>query len=146
MVWFFMVLLNFEYYVQQGVVKRKRVDKELAKSLLKTSKDRFAFAKEIVGKHPKYALEMAYEAIIEIIDALLALEGYKSWSHEANLAFLSKIGFSEVEIRKLDVSRRKRHSSKYYGKDFDAEEVADELDFLEKIFRKLEKVVESRIS
>jgi hypothetical protein len=64
-----MVLLNFEYYVQQGLVKKKKVDRELAKSLLKSSEDRFSFAKEIARKYPKYALEMAYEAIIEIIDA-----------------------------------------------------------------------------
>jgi hypothetical protein len=55
------------------------------------------------------------------------------------------MGFSEVEIRRLDVSRRKRHSSKYYGKEFHVREVVDELDFLEKVFSKLEREVESRI-
>jgi len=53
---------------------------------LTSAKDRFGFAMKL--ENSRYALESAYEAVIELIDSLLAMEGYKSWSHEANIAFL----------------------------------------------------------
>jgi len=83
-------MLNFDYYIRQKVVKKKSTDKNLARSLVKSSKDRFEFAVKILDTKPRYTLENAYEAIIELIDALLALNGYKSWSHEANVSFLKK--------------------------------------------------------
>ena len=57
-------MLNFEYFVREKKVKKKSVDKKLAKSLVKSSKDRFEFATKIVDTKPRYALENAYEAII----------------------------------------------------------------------------------
>ena len=137
-----MAVFDFEYYLSKGVVKRKRVDISLAESLLKAAKDRFNFAKSLAETKPKYALENAYEAVIEIIDALMALKGFKSWSHEANIAFLRKFGFSENEIRRLDVSRSKRHGSKYYGVEFSATEVKNEIEFLEEIFEKIVNLIE----
>ena len=113
-----MVLLKFEYYVSKGLVKKRRKNVRLAESLMNSALDRMEFAKQILQTKPRYALEMAYEAVIELIDALLALEGFKSWSHEANIAFLSKIGFSDVELRRFDITRKKRHISKYYGVNF----------------------------
>jgi hypothetical protein len=110
-----MVLLSFEEYISKGLVKKRRKNRRLAKSLLASALDRMNFAKSILKDKPKYALELAYEAVIELIDALLALEGFKSWSHEANIAFLRKIGFKEFEVRRVNLSRKKRHSSKYYG-------------------------------
>ena len=137
MVWFYMVLLRFEYYVSKGLVKRRRKNIKLAKSLMSSALDRMEFAKQILQTKPKYALEMAYEAVIELIDALLALEGFKSWSHEANIAFLSTIGFSDVELRRLDITRKKRHSSKYYGVDFSLEEASQEIVYIERLFKKV---------
>ncbi len=140
-----MVVFDFEYYISKGVVKRKRVDISLAESLLKAAKDRFDFAKSLIDVKPKYALENAYEAVIEIIDALMALKGFKSWSHEANIAFLRKFEFTENEIRRLDISRSKRHGSKYYGVEFSVKEAQTEIKFLEEIFEKLVSLVEKEL-
>jgi len=65
-----MALLSFEYYLSKDLVKRKRKDRRLAVSLITSAKDRMKFAKEIIKNKPRYALEMAYEAVIELIDAL----------------------------------------------------------------------------
>ena len=70
MVLFFMVLLNFEYYLSKGLVKKRKKSTRLAKSLLDSALDRMKFAKHILKDKPRYALEMAYEAVIEFIDAL----------------------------------------------------------------------------
>ncbi len=139
-----MVLLKFEYYLSKGLVKKRRKNVKLAESLLNSALDRFEFAKRILKTKPKYALEMAYEAVIELIEALLALEGFKSWSHEANIVFLSKIGFTETEIKKFDISRRKRHSSKYYGATFSIGEVKYEIVYMENIFKKVLLEVKKR--
>ncbi len=140
-----MVLLDFEYYISNNYVKKRRRDKKLASSLIDSAEDRMHFAKEIVHKKPRYALEMAYEAVIELIDALLAIEGFKSWSHEANISFLSKIGFTETEIRRLDLSRKKRHSSKYYGVSFSLEESKEEIRYLDKVFNKILKEIKVKL-
>lgn len=140
-----MVLLNFEYYLSKGLVKSKRKDRELATSLVTSAKDRMESAKEIVNNKPRYALEMAYEAVIELIDALLSSEGFKSWSHEANIAFLLKISFTEAEIRRLDLSRRKRHSSKYYGVFFGLDESKEEIGYLEMVFNKILQKIEEKL-
>ena len=140
-----MVLLKFEYYLSKGLVKKRRKNVKLAESLLNSALDRIKFSKQILKTKPKYALEMAYEAVIELIDSLLALEGFKSWSHEANIAFLSKIDFTEVELKRFDVSRRKRHSSKYYGATFSVKEVKQEIVYLEKIFKKALIEVKKRL-
>lgn len=135
-------MLSFEYFVKRKKVRKKSIDKELAKSLVKSSKDRFEFAIETMSRKPRYALENAYESIIELIDALLALKGYKSWSHEANIAFLKKFKeFSSVELERLDNIRRKRHSSKYYGVFFKRMEVKREIEFLKRIRRKLNTII-----
>ena len=135
-------MLSFEYFLREKKVKKKSVDKELTNSLIKSSKDRFEFAIKIIDTKPRYALENAYEAIIELLDALLALKGYKSWSHEADIAFLKKFKeFSFVELERLDEIRRKRHSSKYYGVFFKSSEVKREIEFLKRIQRKLNDIV-----
>jgi hypothetical protein len=95
----------------------------------------------------RYALENAYEAVIELIDSLLAMEGYKSWSHEANIAFLKKLKeISLYEVERLDIPRKKRHSSKYYGVSFSSTEIERKIVFLRNLFEKLLKIIESKIT
>ena len=136
-------MLSFEYFIKEKIVKKTFTNKSLARSLVKSSKDRFEFAIKIIDMKPRYALENAYEVIIELIDALLAINGYKSWSHEANISFLMKFKkFSSVELERLDNIRRKRHSSKYYGVFFETEEVKREIEFLKSIDKKLRTIID----
>lgn len=123
-----MVVFNFEYYLSEGLVKRKRRDFSLAKSMINAAKDRFDFARSILKEKP-YALENAYEAVIEAIDALLALNGFKSWSHEANISFLRNFEFK----------------SKYYGVEFSFHEAKEEVEFLDGIFKKVMSIVERKL-
>lgn len=136
-------MLNFEYFIKNKDVKKKSIDKKLMKSLNDSAKDRFEFATKILNTKPRYALENAYESIIELTDAFLALKGYKSWSHEANIAFLKKFNeFSFSELERLDKIRRKRHSSKYYGIFFEIGEVKKDVEFLGYINKKIRSLME----
>jgi len=136
---------DFEYFLGMGDVKKSYVkDKNLARSLLKTAEDRLKDAENL--RIPKFKLEFAYEAIIELIEAILALDGYKSYSHLADIAYLRKLGFSEEFIVKLDMLRVKRHKSKYYGVDVSEEEAEEALEFAKMLLEKLSKVIIKKIN
>ncbi len=105
--------MNFETYLLRGDVLRRPPDKRRAEALIKLAENRLKFAKEI--KFANFKLENAYEAVIEAVEAWMALEGYKSYSHVADLAFLEFKGFDRTILSKLENLRILRHKSKYYG-------------------------------
>ncbi len=113
------MVAEFDYYLKIGLVKKSFVDRNRAKSLIKIASERLTLAKKL--ENPNFKLEMSYEAIIECIEAIMSLKGYKSYSHEANIAFLKNIGFQESEIIKIDNLRKLRHRSKYYGESISKE-------------------------
>ena len=125
------MILRFEYYLSKGVVKKCNKNCEKAKSLIKKARKRIEVSQEI--KIPSFRLEFAYEAIIEAIEALLSVEGYKSYSHEADISFLRKVGFSEMVVLEVDRLRRKRHRSKYYGLEFSNNDANDAVRLAKKI-------------
>lgn len=73
----------------------------------------------------------------------MALRGFKSYSHEANIAFLKTVGFRQDEIEKLDNIRKLRHKSKYYGEEIKNEVAKDAFDFCEHILKKILKLVKT---
>src|SRR3989338_3001532 len=131
-------MMDFEYFIKKGNVFRREKDLQLAQSLIEDAIDRIKTAKEDVSRKPKYAFENAYEAIIVLIDALFYIEGYKSYSHEANISFLSRFSkFTTVEIENLDRLRKERHGSKYYAEKINYEEAKESIEYLDKLFEKI---------
>lgn len=129
---------EFEFYVDSKSVRKQAPDLNLAKATARDSLERLQMAKSILKtQKPKYALENAYEAARELIDALLFLEGYKSYSHEASIAYLAKLGFSISEIAGADRLRKKRNGIKYYGEDATVEEAEEAINIAAQITRKL---------
>ena len=128
----------FSFYVASGAVKKQTPDKNTAQAVTRDSAERLALAHSIRGtQKAKYVLENAYEAIRELIDALLASNGYKSYSHEASVAYLHELGFSETEIYAVDRLRKKRNDIKYAGKDAEPAEADEALATAEKVMKKL---------
>jgi len=110
---------KFEEFIKERDVKRISPDMELAKSLLEELKIRaeIAFEMKIDEKMARIVFELLYDCLRELTDVLLALDGYKSYSHEAGIAYLKKFPeISEYEISELDSFRKIRIGSKYYGK------------------------------
>ncbi|MDO8661482.1 MAG: HEPN domain-containing protein [Candidatus Woesearchaeota archaeon] len=91
------------------------------------------------SEKPKYVLENAYEAIRELIDAILFL-GYKSYSHEAAVAYLVNLGFSVTETMAVDRLRKMRNGIKYYGEDTTPKEAEHALKTAEEVISKLLKL------
>jgi hypothetical protein len=107
---------DFEYYLDANDVKRCSLDRQLAVSLVKDMKERIDQASKLdINEFPKMIFENFYDALRDFCDALLALAGYKSYSHEASIVYLSKEGFDIAFISELDGYRYKRNGSKYYG-------------------------------
>jgi hypothetical protein len=93
-------------------VRRVKPDKEMAKSILRMIKVRM---KELETKDRKefasLIVEDYYEIIKEAITALMAIDGYKTLSHEVLIGYLKEFfpQFSEAEIMLTDQIRQIRN-------------------------------------
>jgi len=137
---------EFEYYLKKKIIRKISPDFSRAKFLLKESEISFEGLKEsikIIGinsKNSNSIVRDCYNIIMEKIRARLLLKGYSSsgnYSHEAELSYLRKIGFSDNEISFLNNLRYFRNSSIYYGKLLDKEYAKRVFDFLIKIKKRL---------
>ena len=138
-------MIDFEYFIKSGEVKKCSPNHELAKSLIKDMKERIekSFLLDI-EIFPKLVFENVYDALQDFCNALLTLDGFKSYSHVASIAYLKKFGFSEYEINLLDKFRLRRHGSKYYGAEVSFEEAEEIFDFYNKIKSKIEEILSER--
>lgn len=131
---------EFQEFVANGDVRKGMRDIALARSLREFSEKRIKFAKlmHLDEQSAFITYEMMYDALRELIDSLLALEGYKSYSHVASIAYLQKFReISPAEIAKLDNAREKRNLAKYYAKPVTLAEVKDILALYSTITPKL---------
>ena len=133
---------DFGFFLKKGDVKGQSPDKNLAYSTFKESLERIDFAKQLLHKaKPKYVLENAYEAMREAADSILYLKGFKSFSHEASIAYLLKEGFNEKDILEFDRFRRIRNGIKYYGKDCDLSDAEQAIHLADKIISKIKEKI-----
>jgi len=137
---------NFEFYLDKKLVKRQSKDNELAKSLIKDGVERVEKMKELdINSFSKIIFENIYDALRDLLDALLSVEGYKSYSHEATISYLKNCGFEDSIIMQLDNFRYLRNSSKYYGKGISKDNADEIVNFYENYHEKLIKLIKSKI-
>ena len=136
---------EFEYFIARRDVKKQATDINLSKAALKEGIERLEFFKNLGKKiNSKYILENAYEAMREAADSLLYREGFKSFSHEASIAYLAEKGFSEQDIAEFDRFRKIRNGIKYYGEGCEQEDVELALKLAEKIIKKISGILEEK--
>ncbi len=136
---------DFEFYLDEGKVKRQSPDKEFAKSLINDASERFEKSTMLdVKLFSKIIFENIYDAIREILDALLAADGYKSYSHEASIAYLRKYKIEDSVIMELDSLRYKRNSSKYYGKGISPDDVLEIIRFYKSHSEQLIQIIKKK--
>lgn len=134
-------MISFDEFLTQGKVSIRTPDAALTKGLLFDVKERIQQL-SIAQLNAKFRFEQAYECVRELADAFLSRDGFKTYSHEAALAYLGKLDLvSSAEIERLDVCRKKRNDSKYYGKSCSVDVYEDLISFLERIFYRLIKSV-----
>lgn len=110
----------FGRYLQEGSAKKVSIDKEFAKSLVKIASFRMKKAKKEnpTDENAFFIVENVYGAVKELIDAIMALDGYKSYSHEACIDFLKQFYSREITmamIFRIDRYRKLRNDIKYRG-------------------------------
>lgn len=135
----------FEYYLEQKDVKKNTKNPALAKALIKDMFVRIAECwDENEDKKPKTIFENIYDALRDFCDALLALNGYKSYSHEASISYLIKQDFDIFTVNKLDNFRYIRNGSKYYGRIITPEDVKEIKKFYLSVKEKINKIIKDK--
>lgn len=102
----------------QDDVNSVRPDKEMAKSLMRMMEIRLKAVESLEkDKFVSIIAEGYYEIIKEGITALMAIDGYKTLSHEVLVGYLHEFykEFSEYEIRLIDQLRKLRNKIVYEG-------------------------------
>ena len=134
------MIVPFEHFLQNNDVKKAFINRELAKSLIRDMDERIE--KSLIldeNIFSKIIFENIYDGLRNFCDALLVLEGYKSYSHQASISFLLKKGFSIIIVEKIEQFRQKRNGSKYYGLPISAGDAKEIKEFYLKNKEKFDK-------
>ena len=102
---------------------------------------------EKIAIHDKNAnsiIKDCHDIILELVRAKMLIEGYNasgSFAHEAEVSFLSEIGFNENDVAIMNELRYFRNSVTYYGKILNADYAEKVYKFMNKILPKLYSLV-----
>ena len=131
-------MLNFKEYLKRGKVLKRTPDQKMAESLEHDAAQRLAQSK-ITGLQPKFRFELIYDSIRELADALLARDGYKTYSHEAAITYFKELEkINDAELERLDLCRKTRNDSKYYGEELPDTEYTDLCEFMIRLHKKIQ--------
>ena len=121
-------------------------DKEKAASLIETAQDRIKFSiKKLSEKNANYAFEGYYSSILEIIHAIVILDGYKVNNHICLGYYLRDVLKNDELFRLFDDCRFKRNSLVYYGNKMDFETAKDSIEKAKRLIKELKKLNEESI-
>lgn len=137
-----------EWEEAKNQVIRTAIDKEKAKSLylmLKDRKEAIKFLDHI--RFTSIVVEDYYEIIKESLTALMALDGYKSLSHEVLISYLKKFykEFPEGDIMFIDGMRKLRNKINYDGFKVKPQYWEINKENILKIVEKLDKILERKL-
>ncbi|MEM2131527.1 MAG: HEPN domain-containing protein [Candidatus Woesearchaeota archaeon] len=137
---------SFESYLKEGKAKKQTPNIDESKSLIQKGKKRLNYtkSKEQNEDNAPFILEDSYESAREAAQSLMAIKGYKPYSHEATISFLNdfyKNEFSEQEIYEFDRYRQLRNNSVYRAEKINIEDAKNCLRFAEKIIEKIERLL-----
>lgn len=137
---------SFEECINEGIVKKQTPDKSRAKFLIRESEQNYLSTLEMVKKieitnqNANLFIKSCYDILMELIRAKMLLNGYYAsgfGAHEAEVAYLNILGFSENVIRFADQMRFLRNGMLYYGTILDKEYAIKVFGFLKEIYPKL---------
>ena len=137
---------NFSEFIKEGIVKRQYSDLSRARFLAKESEKSYIFLVSIIKNiginddNANSIIKISYDTIMELIRAEMLTHGYNAvgqGAHEAEVAYLRDIGFSENDVQFADQLRYFRNRIMYYGKILDKEYAEKVLEFMNKTYPKL---------
>ncbi len=123
---------------QRGLLRRHQAALEEVKQALARASDELEAARLLVGSHPASAYELAYNAMLFAVSALLYASGYRAAAerHHATL-----VEFAEERLRsphrllidEFDAARKKRHHAVYEQRAVSQKEARHALDIAAKL-------------
>ena len=140
----------FEEFIKEGIVKRVKIDRERAKSLLKESERRIHSLKErleklgINNENANDYVEYCYDIIMHLVRAKLYLDGYNAsgfGAHEAEVSYMRGLGFNERDVQFADQLRFFRNGILYYGTSLDVKYAEKVVEFTKRIYPKLKEMI-----
>lgn len=134
---------KFQYYLENDLARKSSPDKGEAEALMNKAEGRLNFSiktRKINEDNASYIFEDIYECLREAAQALMALKGYKPYSHEVLISFLREFyNFSESNISAFDRYRILRNKTVYKGELISPETCKEALNFLLNFLPKLKK-------
>jgi hypothetical protein len=137
---------SFDEFLRSGVVKKQTPDKSRAAFLIQESEQNYSFMLELLDKigisdsSANNIIKICYDTVMELIRAKMLLEGYNAsgqGAHEAEVAYLRVLGFSENDVQFLDQLRYFRNGMLYYGKILDQDYAEKVLKYMQRIYKVL---------
>lgn len=125
-------------------------DVERARAILKLVEERESFVSTIdYEKFPTSATESYYEIIKELANALLLIEGLKTFGEYAHKELIDSLikyeEFTEEDVFLINDLRIKRNNSSYNGKIIESIYLRNNKERLLKIIEKLKKTINERL-
>jgi len=136
---------KFEYYLNKNLVKKQYITKEEAISLIEKAIARLEYIKgqKITEENASFIFEDIYESIRESAQSLMALKGYKPYSHEVLISFVREFfNIPENLLSDFDRYRILRNKCVYSAFRVSSIVCKDALKFLEVFLPKLKKEFE----
>ncbi len=134
---------RFEEFIATNDVRKTSPDAGLARSLRKDAEQRvkLMLSMELKEESATLVFEQVYEALRACADAILTVEGFKSYSHLATISFLQKCPeLTAQELAQFDNAREKRNLARYYAKQVTVQETKDLFQFYAVIKPKLDAI------
>lgn len=139
---------KFEEFIKSGIVKIQAPNRQRSLALAKEAEEKKSFLGVSIKSIPhermnaNFIVDYCYDIIMELIRAKMFIDGYNAGnSHEAEVSYLEKFGFSEAEVRFMNEIRYYRNGTKYYGTMLDSDYASEVLSFLEKIYPRLKNLL-----
>lgn len=120
-------------------------DKEKMASLVETAEDRIKYSiMELTEKNANYVFEGYYSSILELLHALVLLDGYKVNNHICLGFYLRDDLKKDDMFRLFDDCRFKRNSLIYYGKLMDFETAKDSIEKAKRLIKELKNLINKK--
>ena len=120
-------------------------DNEKAASLAETAEERIKFSlRELNEKNANYVFEDYYSSIMELLHALLLLDGYNVNNHVCLGYYLRDVLKKDELFRLFDDCRFKRNSLVYYGKRMDFDTAKDAIEKAKRLLKELNKIINGK--
>jgi hypothetical protein len=145
-------LKTFEDYLKEGTAKKQSPDRLRSRSLINESEDSYKILFSFIEKmglddnNANHVIKNSYDILMELIRAKMLLDGFSTTgkgAHEAEVSYLSKIGFDNKDVDFANDLRYFRNGIMYYGKKFDKSYAEKVLKFIKRLYLSLKKMCET---